>query len=55
MQEQQKWHEGQKETNIGGVERAQRTKAPPTCTQPIYERWAMGQGIQRVWFGDGEK
>ena len=36
-------------------EHAQRARAPPTCTQPIHERWATSQGIQRVWFGDGEK
>jgi len=35
------------------VEHAQKARAPPTCTWPIHERWAMGQGIQRVWFGNG--
>ena len=55
MQGQQKWCEGQKETNSDGVEHVQRAKAPPICIQPIHERWAMGQGIQRVWFGGGEK
>ena len=55
MQGQQKWCEGHKETNSDGVEHAQRVKAPPTCTQPIHERWAMGQGILRVWFGGREK
>ena len=37
------------------MEHAQRARALPTCTQPIHGRWATGQGIQRVWFGDGEK
>ena len=55
MQEPQKWREGQKETNTGRVKHAQRTKTPPICTQPIHGRWATGQGIQRVWFGDEEK
>ena len=37
------------------VKHTQRAKAPPTCTQPIHERWVMGQGYQRVWFSGGEK
>ena len=49
--------------NINGVKvRKKRTqtewsmhKTPLTCTQPIYGRWATGQGIQTVWSGGGEK
>lgn len=55
MQEQQKWCEGQKGTNTNGVECAQWTTAPPSCTQPIHGKWATDQGIQRVRFGGGEK
>ena len=27
------------------VEHSQRARAPPTCTQPIHGRWAMGQNF----------
>ena len=37
------------------VEHAYKAQAPPSYTQPIQGRWAMGQRCEWVWSGGGEK
>lgn len=44
-----------KEDKLEGSGMHIKARASPTCTQPIHERWALGQGIQMVWFGNREK